>query len=379
MFSLRKFRRWAAMMDELPTETLRHVATFLGMRDLKATSLVSSTWLHVATGDASLWKAQFVRRWSETNFDVAHDVPLVVAAPLVQALGTEMACYRLLAHAVLPLPTHADVAGQAKFVTLAHDRNRDNAPIEVHYAGRNLGGDRCIRANVPMTETPHAMVYRQRQLDGREFYMVGLTCDNYFEVTIGTEPMINPRRPFNLDRHCVSVGLCNKSFRLKGAQPGWRRHSYGYHGDDGCFFHASARGEAFGPAFSSGDTVGCGLVHSIHTNAHIVYTLNGAVVGRPVACLSPTVYPVVGIDSPFAVRFNFGQAPFQYQHMDALFAGTEAILMCTTNPVVWDDGEWDDDDSDADMSDASSDDDNESGIPAPFADLFRAYPILYGA
>ncbi|EQC41785.1 hypothetical protein SDRG_00648 [Saprolegnia diclina VS20] len=367
-------------LDALPTETLRHVATFLGMRDLKATSLVSSTWLHVATGDASLWKVQFVRRWTETNFDIAHDVPLVVATPLLQALGTEMACYRLLAHTVLALPTHVDVAGQAKFVTLAHDGNRENAPIEVHYAGQNLGGDRCIRANEPMTETPHAMVYRQRQVDGRECYTVGLTCDNYYEVTIGAEPMINPQRPFLHDRHCVSVGLCNKSFRLKGAQPGWRRHSYGYHGDDGCFFHASARGEAFGPAFSSGDTVGCGLVHSVHAESHIIiYTLNGAVVGRPVECSTPTVYPVVGIDSPFAVRFNFGQVPFRYPHMDALFAGTEAVLASTTNPVVWDEDEWayDDDDSDDDMSDLASDD--EGGIPAPFADLFRAYPILYGA
>lgn len=31
----------------------------------------------------------------------------------------------------------------------------------------------------------------------------------------------------------VSIGLCKEAFPTVGKQPGWDRHSWGYHGDDG--------------------------------------------------------------------------------------------------------------------------------------------------
>jgi len=34
--------------------------------------------------------------------------------------------------------------------------------------------------------------------------------------------------------------------------PGWDNHSYGYHGDDGCAFKGSGKGNAYGPTFSTG-------------------------------------------------------------------------------------------------------------------------------
>jgi hypothetical protein len=41
--------------------------------------------------------------------------------------------------------------------------------------------------------------------------------------------------------------------------PGWDRNSYGYHGDDGHSFCSSGTGQAYGPTFTTGDVIGCGL------------------------------------------------------------------------------------------------------------------------
>jgi hypothetical protein len=41
--------------------------------------------------------------------------------------------------------------------------------------------------------------------------------------------------------------------------PGWEKNSYGYHADDGCVFSSSATGQSYGPTFTTGDVVGCGL------------------------------------------------------------------------------------------------------------------------
>ena len=38
--------------------------------------------------------------------------------------------------------------------------------------------------------------------------------------------------------------------------PGWDKHSYGYHGDDGHSFCSSGQGQKYGPTFTTGDVVG---------------------------------------------------------------------------------------------------------------------------
>ncbi|KAJ1627877.1 hypothetical protein T492DRAFT_554619, partial [Pavlovales sp. CCMP2436] len=54
----------------------------------------------------------------------------------------------------------------------------------------------------------------------------------------------------------VAVGMCNARFPLTGRMPGWDRHSFAYHGDDGCKFQNSNQGESFGPPFGIGDVIG---------------------------------------------------------------------------------------------------------------------------
>lgn len=57
--------------------------------------------------------------------------------------------------------------------------------------------------------------------------------------------------------------------------PGWRAHSYGYHGDDGNKF-AGGVNAAYGPVFTTGDIVGCGVNN---VTGQIFFTKNGMFLG----------------------------------------------------------------------------------------------------
>jgi len=106
--------------------------------------------------------------------------------------------------------------------------------------------------------------------------------------------------------------LGTSSFPLRGRQPGWDQCSYGYHSDDGRLFHGSGlRSKPFGPRYTVGDVVGCGLC--IGTR-QIFYTLNGRFLG--VAFVAnpkhTSLHPLVGLDSHASVHLNFGQRPFLF-------------------------------------------------------------------
>jgi len=108
--------------------------------------------------------------------------------------------------------------------------------------------------------------------------------------------------------------------------PGWDSFSYGYHGDDGGIFHA--KGEmlrVYGPKYTVGDTVGCGVNYS---NGGIFFTLNGDFLGyawqnEEIVLRSGRrrdgddhdssslraksgLYPTVGVDSSNPIACNFG-------------------------------------------------------------------------
>lgn len=54
--------------------------------------------------------------------------------------------------------------------------------------------------------------------------------------------------------------------------PGWEGGSWGYHGDDGNCFHNSNCGKNYGPKYTTGDVVGCGI--NFNTGC-IFFTKNG--------------------------------------------------------------------------------------------------------
>ena len=74
----------------------------------------------------------------------------------------------------------------------------------------------------------------------------------------------------------IGVGLSDKNAPLSRL-PGWDKCSYGYHADDGkAFCGASNAGEDYGPMFTTGDVIGCGLNFLDRT---IFYTKNGINLG----------------------------------------------------------------------------------------------------
>lgn len=93
---------------------------------------------------------------------------------------------------------------------------------------------------------------------GRDGYMgIGLTAHNF---------KMN-RLPGELYTVIIYL-VINKHI----ADVGWDKQSYGYHGDDGNSFCSSGNGQPYGPTFTTGDIIGCGVNLVDNT---CFYTKNG--------------------------------------------------------------------------------------------------------
>ncbi|ORY68750.1 SPRY domain-containing protein [Pseudomassariella vexata] len=122
----------------------------------------------------------------------------------------------------------------------------------------------------------------------------------YFEVVI-----VSRKR----DDTTVCVGFMQKDVSL-ARQPGWEADSYGYHGDDGQIFHGQSVGKHYGPPFSTGDTIGCGI--NFKTGVAF-FTKNGVNLGTAFRDVKGKVYPVIGLKRTGEhIRVNFGHTPFVY-------------------------------------------------------------------
>eukprot|EP00835_Amoeboradix_gromovi_P000108 NODE_4_length_55019_cov_0.425091.p10 type:complete len:412 gc:universal NODE_4_length_55019_cov_0.425091:49815-48580(-) len=117
----------------------------------------------------------------------------------------------------------------------------------------------------------------------------------------------------------IGVGFCSETVSLNRL-PGWENYSWGLHGDDGNIFACTGNGKPYGPTFTTGDVIGCGI-HLIENYAF--YTKNGVNLGiafkdLPLNNLGKDnfpkyLYPCVGLRTPGEkVGANFGSRPFKF-------------------------------------------------------------------
>ncbi|XP_057662567.1 ran-binding protein 9 [Diorhabda carinulata] len=113
----------------------------------------------------------------------------------------------------------------------------------------------------------------------------------------------------------MGIGLSAQGVNMNRL-PGWDKQSYGYHGDDGHSFCSSGTGQPYGPTFTTGDVIGCGVNLIDNT---CFYTKNGHHLGTAFRDLPPNLYPTVGLQTPGeVVDANFGQEPFVFDIEDMM-------------------------------------------------------------
>ncbi|GAA5846959.1 hypothetical protein JCM9279_006967 [Rhodotorula babjevae] len=216
------------------------------------------------------------------------------------------------------LPTCWDEADRCALLELTSDG------LGVSFAGSAKYGDRdaaAVRANRPVP--PQAGVY-------------------YYEVQV-------------LDKGLsgyIGIGLSDRAVPL-GRLPGWEDKSYGYHADDGRAFCSQGNGEEFGPTFSTGDTVGCGIdwtgagpprgereraprqlgrgkdkdKDGDKGGGRVFFTKNGEFLGYAFCNLQGKLYPTIGLRTPNeAVRVNFGAEPFKFDIEGLVLERKRAVL-----------------------------------------------------
>ncbi|KAJ6383692.1 hypothetical protein OIU78_027061 [Salix suchowensis] len=107
----------------------------------------------------------------------------------------------------------------------------------------------------------------------------------------------------------IAIGFTNHSFKMR-RQPGWEANSCGYHGDAGNLYRGSGIGEAFGPAFTTNDTVGAGINYA---SQEFFFTKNGAVVGAVYKDIKGLLLPTVAVHSQNEeIEVNFGKKSFAF-------------------------------------------------------------------
>ncbi|KAF9427264.1 hypothetical protein BGZ94_005215 [Podila epigama] len=122
-----------------------------------------------------------------------------------------------------------------------------------------------------------------------------------------TEPFLHSVE-FIISKY-IGIGVCNAGVALDRL-PGWEPLSWGYHGDDGNSFGGCGNGRPFGPVFTTGDTIGCGVNFR---DMSLFYTKNGRYLGVAFRDLKGSLYPTVGMRTVGEIiEANFGQREFMF-------------------------------------------------------------------
>ncbi|KAI9278097.1 concanavalin A-like lectin/glucanase domain-containing protein [Sporodiniella umbellata] len=136
----------------------------------------------------------------------------------------------------------------------------------------------------------------------------------YFEIKVISKGM---------DGH-IGIGFCmlmNSLDRL----PGWEENSWGYHGNSGKISSGPGTEKEYGPHFSTGDVIGCGIDFRDMT---AFYTKNGTYLGTAFRDIRDTeIYPFVGFKTRGEkIRTNFGATPFKFDIQQHILDEKRALI-----------------------------------------------------
>lgn len=346
----RKQKQAGARLLALPDETILVIVSYLLVGDIAELSAVCRQ-LRQAASVPSVWLDRAVAKWWPGQRGVG-------ARATRRQRGGQRARARRIYASAQAMPSMPEPSSLPSDVALLSPSARDT----FHYTGAVGEANRCVLAGSPLPRprrraTLPAMVTRTLKLTGaseldflrRQIAALlappqpfvtphalssGEMCVqprlvSYYEVSILRDPGVDaaarrvppPHAEGRRVAPCVAVGLALDRFEPEdgraGRMPGWDHFSYGYHGDDGGFFHEmGVMACSLGPTFSAGDTVGCGVDYGVRGGslARIFFTLNGKFLAYAVDVpADEDFYPVVGIDANTPVRLNFGEKPFLYR------------------------------------------------------------------
>ncbi|CAN1176323.1 Ran-binding protein M homolog [Linum perenne] len=124
----------------------------------------------------------------------------------------------------------------------------------------------------------------------------------YFEMKV--------KNCFNSQTNCLaSIGFTPEGFDLS-THLGCKKHSVGYHGDDGFIYVGGVKSTRnIGAKFTTDDIVGAGLNYA---SKEFYFTKNGEVVGTVSMEINDPLFPTVAVYGPNEVKVNFGYKSFVY-------------------------------------------------------------------
>lgn len=123
---------------------------------------------------------------------------------------------------------------------------------EVKFTGSKSVADRdheacSIRADHPMP--PQCGIY---------YFEVTIISRKREEYAVPRCVMILIQTANSQYRSSIGIGFSGKNVVLTRL-PGWEPDSWAYHGDDGNSFCCQSSGKSYGPRFTAGDIIGCGV------------------------------------------------------------------------------------------------------------------------